>query len=303
MRILLSLSYAYMGYVVFYAWNISWLDGVFLLPLMYTGVHKLLKGGKPYLYIFSLSIAIISNFYIGYMLGIASVLFYCTYVLLKSDQFLSTIKGSLGKYVLFTGIAVGISCFLLIPAYLGLPKTRSVSLIQILKEMYLNCNPSEIISGLFSGQVNSLDTNSPLIYCGILPVIFVVLFFINKEIELRRKIIYDLLIFIFLISFSNSFINIIWHGLSVNAWFNYRYSFIFSFVLLIIAYESYFSILSLDNVNRRNLIIQSLLFIFIALIFVLENVSDKNSFLLITVDIVVIILSFIISFLQIKLYK
>lgn len=293
-RIILSLSYAYMGYVVFYAWNISWLDGVLLLPLMYVGLNKFLKGGKPYLYVFSLAIAIISNFYIGYMLGIASVLFYCIYVLIESDNLLDTIKRTLGKYILFTGIAVGMSCCILIPTYLALPESRSVSLMQMFKEMHLNCKPSEILSSLFSGQKNELNTNSPLVYCGILPFMLAILFFLNEKINIKRKFVYGLLIFIFFLSFSNSFINIIWHGFSDNAWFNYRYSFIFTFILLIISYESYFSSKKILNKKEITNILSKLVLVFlIGIIFVLENANGKNNYILLMMDVFIFILIFI----------
>ena len=36
-----STAYAFVGYVVFYAWNLSWMDGVALLPLMILGLKKL----------------------------------------------------------------------------------------------------------------------------------------------------------------------------------------------------------------------------------------------------------------------
>ena len=42
-------------------------------------------------------------------------------------------------------------------------------------------------------------------------------------------------------------INIIWHGFSINAWFPYRYSFIISFIMLFIAYKSYWKLDEIDN--------------------------------------------------------
>lgn len=284
-RIILSISYAYMGYVVFYAWNISWLDGVFLLPILYVSLDKFLKGGKPYLYVFSLAIAIISNFYIGYMLGIASGLFYLKYVFLNSDDLINTLKNTFMKYILFTFIGVGISCFLLIPAFLGLPKTRSLSIIEVFKNMSMNCKPSEILSGLFSGQINSLDTNLPLIYCGIIPVLLVVVYFLNKKIYIKEKIVEGLMLGTLFLSFSNSFINIIWHGFSQNVSFNYRYSFIFSFIFLVVAYKGYNSIESLGKDDKLNILVKSFIVVVLGIIFVLENAYGKNNYMLMMFDI------------------
>ena len=53
---LFSTAYAFIGYVVFYAWNLSWLDGVALLPLMLLGLKKLLYEKKKLLYILVIEI-------------------------------------------------------------------------------------------------------------------------------------------------------------------------------------------------------------------------------------------------------
>lgn len=51
-------------------------------------------------------------------------------------------------------------------------------------------------------------------------------------------------------SFANSAFNVIWHGTSVNVWFNYRYSFIVSFVLELIAFYSFIHV----NGAKENLL-------------------------------------------------
>lgn len=40
LKSILSTCYAFMGYMVFYGWNTSWMDGVILLPIMYVGIKK-----------------------------------------------------------------------------------------------------------------------------------------------------------------------------------------------------------------------------------------------------------------------
>ena len=120
-------------------------------------------------------------------------------------------------------VGVGISAFLLIPTYLGLPSDRSLTIFDLFKDMSFNTTPAEILSGLFTGQSNTLKENAPLIYVGMFVLILDILFFINKKISFRKKAVYSAVILIFFISFENSFINQIWHGLSKNHCFNYRY--------------------------------------------------------------------------------
>ena len=74
--VLFSASYPFCGYMTFYAWNQSWMDGVIVLPLILLGIWKIIKQSKPLLYMMSLAFVLFSNYYIGYMLCIASVLLF-----------------------------------------------------------------------------------------------------------------------------------------------------------------------------------------------------------------------------------
>ena len=68
--LIFSTFYALMGYNLVYYFNIMWLDVVFLTPLVMLGIDKIVKKESLGLYTFSLALAIISNFYIAYMLCI-----------------------------------------------------------------------------------------------------------------------------------------------------------------------------------------------------------------------------------------
>ena len=244
MKSALSVCYSFMGYMIFNGWNASWMDGIILLPVMYIGIIKILEGKNPLQYIIALSLAIISNFYIGYMLCIGSFIFYIALSVLHDEPFWKGIKRTFLPYACSSLIGAALSAFVLLPAYFGVPSTRKMTLIDILKDMHLQCKPVTILSGLFTGQINSLDLNDPLIYVGIFPLVLVVLLFVCKKAPVRKKIVYAALMLIFAVSFANSSFNTIWHGMSKNSWFNYRYSFLLSCVLLLAAYEAYSLVLA-----------------------------------------------------------
>ena len=294
LKSILSTCYAFMGYMVFYGWNTSWMDGVILLPIMYVGIKKIIEGKNILQYVFSLSIAIIVNFYIGFMLCIGSFIFYIAQLLLSTEEFTNTLKKTFIKYSFSSLVSVGISAFLLIPTYLGLPSNRSLTLIDMFKSMNLVAKPAEILSGLFTGQINSFDQNAPLIYVGIFVIVLDILFFVNQKNPFKKKAIFSVLIFIFVISFENSFINQVWHGLSNNVWFNYRYSFILSFLLLIISCETY-ELLKKGMISKKD-ILKSVLILGIILIFVSQNASDKINMHGICFDIVLIVIILTVVF-------
>lgn len=287
-KALLSACYAFMGYMVFYGWNNSWMDGVIILPIMYVGIKKIIDGRNILQYVLSLAIAIIANFYIGFMLCIASFIFYVAQMVLSDRRFVDNIKRTFGKYMFASLIGVGISTFLLIPTYLGLPSERSLTLVDMLKNMSLNITPAEILSGLFTGQSNSLKDNAPLIYVGIVVLFLDILFFVSRRISFRKKAVFSAVILIFFISFENSFINQVWHGLSKNNWFNYRYSFLFSFVLLLMACEAW-EVLRKEMLSKED-VLKGIFVWGIILAFVLQNASHKINMLGISLDIFVLVI-------------
>ena len=250
MKSALSLCYSFMGYMIFNGWNVSWMDGVVFLPIIYIGIIKIIEGKNPLQYAVSLCAAVISNFYIGFMLCIGSFILYVASLLLREKSFIEGLKKSFVRYAFFSLSGVGMGTFVLIPAFFGLPGSRSESIKELIKEMHFTITPINIISGLFTGQVNSISSNAPLIYVGILPFLLVVVFFVSKKASARKKMVYAALIVTFMLSFDNSFLDTIWHGLSYNAWFNYRYSFLFSFVLLLIAYDAYHLVMA-DSVSKN----------------------------------------------------
>lgn len=77
----LCVLYALCTYSIAYQQNILWLDGVILLPLMALGIERIVEGGRPWLYLGSLAMGILTDYYIGYMLCIFSVLYFLFYAL------------------------------------------------------------------------------------------------------------------------------------------------------------------------------------------------------------------------------
>ena len=73
-RLLFSIAYALMAYNVVYFYNFMYFDTVVLLPLVILGLDKILRRESSKLYIIFLSLAIISNFYIGSMVCIFCLL-------------------------------------------------------------------------------------------------------------------------------------------------------------------------------------------------------------------------------------
>ena len=70
--LIFSTVYALMGFNVAYCYHYNFILSPELLPLIALGIHQILKGKGPWLYILSLGYAIFASFYFGFMLCLAS---------------------------------------------------------------------------------------------------------------------------------------------------------------------------------------------------------------------------------------
>lgn len=85
-NIIFSTAYALSGFMAAYFFNIIWLDGVLVLPLMVAGIERLVKEKKYLLYTISIAFGVMTSFYMGYMLCIFSVLYFLCYYFFLSEQ-------------------------------------------------------------------------------------------------------------------------------------------------------------------------------------------------------------------------
>uniref|UniRef100_UPI00374A2F6D YfhO family protein n=1 Tax=uncultured Enterococcus sp. TaxID=167972 RepID=UPI00374A2F6D len=72
----LSISYALMSYAVAYSEVIMWLDTFVYLPLIILGVHRLMDKTKPVLLFVSYLLLFVSNFYMAFMVGVFSFMYF-----------------------------------------------------------------------------------------------------------------------------------------------------------------------------------------------------------------------------------
>ncbi len=290
LKIFFSLNYALMAYVTIYIWNLTWLDGIVLLPLMFIGIKNILAGKKPWLYIISIAFAILFNFYIGYMMCFASLWFYIALILEEGNVF-DRLKQSFLRYAGASLLGVGSVSFILIPAVLGMPDARKTDILSLLSDIRNKFSYSEFVAMLFNGKASTqaMDTNLPLIYVGIVPLLFTILFFWNSNVTRRKRIVWFGVIVFIMHVFKASITDIIMHGGSENICFNYRYSFIFSFVIAIIGYNA-----TVDLTVYKNKFLQIIISVAALLLFVRKRCApgpaQNGYFLSIAIMLTVIIL-------------
>lgn len=119
----LSIAYSLSGYGVNMQFNLMWLDGMIILPLICAGLEASERENKKGLAIFSLWTALISNFYIGYMLWIFSFIYFCFLRLehgIKKEWFKKALN-----YIDIVVSALGLGMVLLLPLLYSLSLRNS----------------------------------------------------------------------------------------------------------------------------------------------------------------------------------
>ena len=251
--IMFSLCYSFMAYNINFQLNIMWLDGVVLLPLVILGVDKLINENKCKLYVISLFIAIVSNYYIGYMICIFSGLYFI-YKLISNNKV--ELK-KLGIFICASILSVALSAFVLIPTVLSLSSGKAkFRLFQEAPKVMMSLD--EVIAQLFIGNysLGQIMGNYPNIYCGVIITVLGILYFLNKNISRKERILSGIFMFVLLLSIFISTLVLIWHGFDYPVGFAYRFSFLISFLGIVLAYKEF---ISYENISKLKITITILL--------------------------------------------
>ncbi len=238
--ILISVAYALMGYNVCYFFNYMYYDAVVLLPITMIGLEKLINNKDSKLYILTLSLSIISNFYIGYMVCIFSLLYFIyNYILLDK---IKRNKKIIIRFII-SSLLVGLICmFILLPEVYDLLQGKAVLYNDPNQTNYFefNTNFLNFFYKSFSGSMRVFDVKYGSVnsYCSLFAIVMVILFFFNKEISKKEKVVTLCFILFFLLSISFNLIDYAWHLFQRPIWYPNRYIFTFSFFLLVIAYKN-----------------------------------------------------------------
>lgn len=234
--LLFSTSYALCGFVVFYSDNMQWIDGVIWLPILIMGIETIRQKGRCVYYPFAVAALIISDFYIAVMVGIFCVL-YILFVMIRDrrENFPSGRARFGVTSVIFSVLGIGMAGFILLPVFKLYGYSLTMGSRETLSSVY-TVNPIRTIGGLFFGRTDFFnETSLPKIYSGLPAIILAPAFFLASGIKKREKIWTAIFLAFVFLCFHISALNYVWHGFDAVSFFPFRYSFVFSFLLLVIS--------------------------------------------------------------------
>ena len=240
--------YGLCAWALGYQWNIMWLDTFALLPLVALGTISLLKEKRFFLYTFTLFLSIYSNYYIGLFTCIFVFLLFFVYQICRWEGWKKFFL-DLCRIAFFSAIAIGMTAILTLPAFMGLQTTQS-SVNKFPTSFRLNIASTHDLKGLLDAMrqvagnmggciAPSFKEGLPNLYCGIFSIALMFLYLISREIRLRDKVCAVFLLLFFNASFIIRYLDYIWHGFHFTNMIPYRFSFLYSFVVLYMAYRAW----------------------------------------------------------------
>ena len=238
--IIFSILYSLSSYTIVQLMNPMWLDGVIYLPLIIMGVERLIDKGTIAGFTIPLALTFLANYYIGYMTGFFVVIYFIYYIFSREDlPKVKKIVTSVLKALIGAVVAVLIAMVILLPAYnsLKLGKFEFTQPDYTLKTQF---TIEQFFVKLMPFSYDTVKPEGlPFVFCGGLSVLLLPLFYLNKNISTKKKAANSVLLVAMFLCMYLSTVDIAWHGFQVPNWLPFRYSFMFSFVMLIIAVEAF----------------------------------------------------------------
>ena len=240
--------YGLCSWALGYLWNIMWLDTFALLPLVVLGTVYLLRDKKFGLYTVSLFLATFSNYYVAFFVCIFVFLFFFVYEICRWKGF-GRFFGDLCRIALFSVLAIGMTAILELPAFAALQTTQS-SVNKFPEGFKMNIAPEntwqgmidairQVLGNMAGGISPTFKEGLPNVYTGVGVMMLAFLFMTGQKVKLRDKICAAGLLIFFIFSFILRQLDYIWHGFHFPNMIPYRFSFLFSFVLLYMAYRAW----------------------------------------------------------------
>ncbi|MBO6138097.1 MAG: YfhO family protein [Lachnospiraceae bacterium] len=238
-NLIFSIAYAFMGFIAVYFQLSMYFTNLAVFPLIILGLIRLTEDRSHFLlYIVTLFIAVLCNYYSGFMICIFCLLFFIYRIMLKAGSLLElkTYAGTALVFALSSCLAAALSAFNLVPALLSLEGEKNVISLGLYRTFPL----SRFFSGLYTASFKgNLSTGMPNIYCGGLMVFLLFRYFINSRISKKERILSGLFIAFLIINMYFNPLNVLWHGFNQPIGFPFRYAYMLSFLFIYLSYRGF----------------------------------------------------------------
>lgn len=244
MTIFFGLMYPLCAFAIVNMFQIMWLDGFAILPLLILFAEKFIEDRKKTWPAITLILLVlfVSGYYIAYMVGIFSFLYLVSVMgykgMFKKESEKESMK-TVGMFILSAVTAAMMSACVLLPAGLNTIGNPDYTEQSSIMSMQPEFKFASIFDQLVEKKAGDLSANMPYIFCGVTALFLCILFFFNPKIKKSLKTAIGCTFAFGILCFQFPLLNAAWHLFDDPNWFNFRYAFLFSFVMILVAFYSY----------------------------------------------------------------
>ena len=251
--ILLGVMYAFSLYSQAFIFQIMWLDGYMLLPLILFFTERFIKKPKYLGLVLSLLILFISNYYIAYMAGLACFFYLCIRLFAEKVQLKKAICIGV-RFCLAAGFTALMTAVMLVPV--GLDTIRNADqTVSNRGEQFLTYSPLTFIHMMTLGEPGKfsdiLISNYPFLFMCLPVTIMLLIYFISPVFKGRERVIHGVCVLGAVLSTLVYPFDKAWQVFDDPNWFWHRHAFVFLPLFLIISLRVLFK---LKEVARKDII-------------------------------------------------
>lgn len=231
-QLMLSTFYAILAFGIVNAEQMMWLDVLYILPMLVLGTDLFLKQKSFKLIFIAWLLMVVTNFYMAFIVGLFIGLYFLVQLFVLKVQRRGWMLAKFAGMIIWSTLTGGAVLFPLV-ATLIRNKTELSTINGIFTDRSnLWDLPIKSMVGAYDGTKFG---TSPYIYVGLIVLICAVSYFFNRQITKREKIGFGILLLTVVSGFYLQIVNLTWQGWHFPAMFLYRYSFLWSFLLIILA--------------------------------------------------------------------
>lgn len=227
-----ALAYAFSGFALFCGVRHPYfVNPMIYLPLILTGIDKIFKKEKPWLFVIMIAISAISNFYFFYMIALMMVIYaVIRYVMIYKRIRIKELLPCFFSFVGWALLGVGISLSVLLPSAMYVLGTGRMSAKNYVPVFYPIAHYARLLNDFF-GVDYTMASSRYYTVMGFAPILLVALLvlLVRRKKNLELKVGWLILTVLLLIPFTGHMIN----GFSYvsNRWI-WAYGMLLSYILV-----------------------------------------------------------------------
>ena len=271
MSLIFSTGYAFSSFFFGYLVLTIYFGALAILPLvLYFFLKYLDEDGGPVPFIICASLLIYLNYHMGFMMCLFLAILYISRIIADTSRVRRFLP------LLISGITILlINGFFLVRIGLSLigEKTTEGADYGFYRRFPMN----QLFAGMFAGCAR--NDLRPLIYCGLVPFLFAVVYFLLSTVKIREKLANLFVISVVAVSMWINTLDAVWHGFNNPEGFYWRYAYYISITVLVLGYKGYIALSEDEDIQdgkkKRYIAVAAL----ILLLYMVWLLITKNAYM------------------------